>query len=252
MSVFLRNSALRPWAESVEVNAGNLPVWWEYILLDMIYVLFALICLVAAILLIRVRFRLELSPERKFLFVGLGRSGPEFDFARHEGVIRLFGMRLKRFRLERSKTAPRQTETSAVEAEIKAASSRRRRSLGSIIAIVPESLSACWRLAVGVLKSTIVEQAEAEIEFGFDTPDVTGQAFGYYHAVAAMAPSLFGRVSLVPNWTGRSFSGSARVSIAWPVYRLIWLMTLFMWRLPIRKIIRLAIGVKEGVRDVRQ
>ncbi len=218
----------------------------------MIYILAAILILIIATLLVRVRLRLEISRERKILFVGLGRSGPEFDFVHSEGVIRLFGMNLKRFRLEKGRTTTQQTKVPTAEVEEVPSPSKRRRSLGSIIAIIPESLSACWRLAVGVLKSTIVEEAEAEIEFGFDTPDVTGQVFGYYHAVAAMAPALFGRVSIVPNWTGRSFSGSARVSIAWPVYRLVWLMALFMWRLPIRKIIRLSIGEKEGVRDVRQ
>ena len=217
----------------------------------MIYVLCTILILIIATLLIRVRFRLEISPERRILFVGLGRSGPEFDFIRKEGVFKLFGMPLKRFSLERRPdTVPPKAKPGSVEAEAESPRSSRRRSFGSIITTIPQCLTAFWKFAVGVLRSTIVEQAEAEIEAGFDTPDITGQVYGYYQAALAIAPGVLGRVSFVPSWTGRSFSGSARVSMAWPVYRLLWQTLLLVWRLPIRKIYKLARGEKKGVGDV--
>jgi len=222
----------------------------------MIYILAAIFFLIIAASLVRVRLRLEISPERRILFVGLGRSGSEIDFVKREGVLKLFGLRLKQFKLDdahKSQRTARPTSAKSGESpSISPKPSSRRRSLRSILEFVPPSANAFWKCGLGLFKSTIVEEAEADIEAGFDTPDVTGQAFGYYQAALAAAPGLFGRVSFTPNWTGRTFSGSARLSLAWPVYRLLWQTTLLLWRLPKRKIYRLAIGEKKGVRDVEQ
>jgi hypothetical protein len=219
----------------------------------MIYLLAAIFILGVTVLLLRVRLRLELSPERRILFVGLGRTGPEFDFIKREGVLKLFGLRLKRFSLEKSLPAEHRIQTpSTPESETPPSAPPRHRSWRLLLKIIPQFLSAFWQFAVGILKATIVEQAEAEIEAGFDTPDVTGQVFGFYQAALATVPTLFTRISFMPNWTGRSFSGSARLSLAWPVYRLLWQTILLIWRLPKREIWKLVIGEKKGVRDVEQ
>jgi hypothetical protein len=219
----------------------------------MIYFLAAIFILGVAVMLLRVRLRLELSPERRILFVGLGRTGPEFDFIKREGVLKLFGLRLSRFNLEKRPPVPQPKKPAPYPRDESSVSpSRRRRSVKLVLQTVSQSLSAFWKYAVGIMKATIIEQAEAEIEIGFDTPDVTGQVFGYYQAALAVAPGLFSRVLFVPNWTNRTFSGSARLSLAWPVYRLLWQTTLLVWRLPKRNIYRLAIGERKGVRDVEQ
>jgi hypothetical protein len=222
----------------------------------MIYFLSAILILILAAALLRVRLRLEISTERRILFVGLGRSGPEIDFVKREGVLKLFGLRLKRFSLDHSRPAEGTTQPASAESSettrTPSKPSTRRRSIKSILEIVPQCTSAFWKYGLGLLRNTIVVEAEAEIEAGFDTPDITGQAFGYYQAALAAAPGLFTRVSFIPNWTGRTFSGSARLSLAWPMYRLLWQTTLLFWRLPKRKIYRLAIGDKKGVRDVEQ
>ena len=57
----------------------------------MIYLLSAVLVLFVAFLLTRVRIRLEIAPERRILFVGLGRTGPE---ARAE-MMKRFGEAIK-------------------------------------------------------------------------------------------------------------------------------------------------------------
>ncbi|MCP4684479.1 MAG: hypothetical protein GY867_03425 [bacterium] len=100
-----------------------------------------------------------------------------------------------------------------------------------------------------LLRASIIEQAEGEIEGGFDSPDLTGQAYGFYSAAMGAAPALAGRFRYVPDWTGASFSGAARLTVALPMYRLAARTTVLIWRLPIRKIVKLAIGEKGGVQD---
>jgi hypothetical protein len=163
----------------------------------MIYFLAAVLILIIAALLVRVRLRLEISPERRILFVGLGRSGPEIDFVKREGVLKLFGLRLKRFSLDQDRPdsgTPRPAPPSSGESSRPSSNPpARRRSFRAILEIVPQCLSAFWKYAVGLAKSTIVEEAEAKIEAGFDTPDVTGQAFGYYQAAVAVINSQLDR-----------------------------------------------------------
>lgn len=217
----------------------------------MIYVLIAIV-LVAALLLVRVRFRLEIAPEKRLLFVGLGRSGPEFDFVRREAVIRLSGLKIKRIQLgAKTGNYPEDTAPSTPVSKKKPSSAKRAFSISSLFKILPQCLHAFGRYAIGLLKAAIVEEARGEIEAGFETPDITGQVFGYYQAALASAPGLMGRIRYNPVWTGPSFSGSACVVVAWPVYRLVWQTALLMFRLPLIKIINLAIGKKEGVRDVQ-
>ena len=128
---------------------------------------------------------------------------------------------------------------------------RRSRSVMTVLDILPQSFGALWRYFVGLLSAAIIEQAEGEIEAGFDAPHITGQVYGCYQAALAIAPTLVGRVKYTPVWSGRSFSGALRVSIAWPVYRLIWQTVLLIWRLPVRKFVKLAIGEKKGDRNVK-
>jgi hypothetical protein len=221
----------------------------------MIYLLIAIIVLLGALLLARLRLRLEISDDRKLLFVGLGRTGPEYDFRTGRGVFRLFGFRTREFVLARGKKSVKEEIKEAVrqekaeEAKTKKAKPKRKRSIKDIAAIVPQSLKALGRYLLGLMKSAVVEQAEGEIEAGFEEPHLTGQLFGYYQAALGVAPSLVGRVAYVPDWSGASFSGAVRCAVAWPVYRLAWQTTLLVFRLPVTKIVKLAIGTKEGVQD---
>jgi hypothetical protein len=110
--------------------------------------------------------------------------------------------------------------------------------------------SALWGYFVSILKSVAVEEAQGEIEAGFDEPDITGRVFGYYQAALGMVPSVVGRVAFVPDWTGASFSASMRLSLALPLYKLIWRTLVLIARLPLRELVKLAIGKKRGDEDV--
>lgn len=224
----------------------------------MLYVLLTLVVLIIALMLLRLRFRLELSSERKLLFLGLGRSGPELDFRSSRGVVRLFGFDLWSFALGKSESVAAKIKTGLKKLqedepekepeEDSAEKPKRKRSWRDAAAIAPACARAFGRYLLGLIGAAVVERAEAEIEAGFAEPNLTGQAFGYYQAVIGVAPSL-GRVQYIPIWSGPAFSGSANLSIAWPVYRLVWQTTLFLARLPLTKIVKLAIGSKEGAQD---
>jgi hypothetical protein len=226
----------------------------------MLYLLIAIIVLVTALLLTRLRLRLEVSDDRRLLFVGLGRTGPELDFRTKRGVLRLFGFRIGEFAIRRGEKKVADEIKKAIEEaagdraaptkeKAKKAKRKRKRSIRDIVAVVPQSLRAVGKYFLGLVKAAVVEQAEGEIEAGFASPDLTGQVYGYYQAALGVAPALVGRVAYTPIWTGPSFSGVVRCAVAWPVYRIVWQTTLLVFRLPVTKIIKLAIGTKEGVQD---
>lgn len=216
----------------------------------MVYLLIAILALAAILLLIRLRLRVEFSEERKLLFVGLGNSGSEFDFRKRQGELRLFGVRIKRFAFGKGKRlkAAREAISKAVgskEAEEPTRlSADKRTKFQTWRPILPQCIKASGRYLLALLKATIVEQAEGEIEAGFESPAYTGQAFGYYQAALAAAPTLLGRVQYIPDWSGKSFSGTVRCTVAWPVYSVVWQTTLLLLRLPVMKIFKLAIRNK--------
>ncbi len=215
----------------------------------MIYFLVTFLVLVAALLVLRLRLRLEISSDRRLLFIGLGRSGPEFDFGRKRGFLKLFGLKIKQFQTGERKSKKRADEfEKKPKTDKKRLKPKRRRSVKDIVAIAPQCLKALGKYSLGLLQTAIVEQAEAEIEAGFESPALTGQLFGYYQAALAAVPGL-GRVQYIPDWNGQSFAGSAQFAVAWPLYMVVWQTTLLVFRLPVRKIIRVSIGTKEGGQD---
>jgi hypothetical protein len=102
-----------------------------------------------------------------------------------------------------------------------------------------------------IVKSLAVEELQGEIEGGFDSPDLTGRAFGYYRAVLGAVPALAGHFRYYPVWTGAVFSGSLRLAVVLPLYKMLYRTLLLVFRLPLRKIIKVAIGTKKGEQDVK-
>ena len=200
--------------------------------------------LLAAICLLRLRLRFELGSDRRLLFVGLGRSGPEYDFVRRIQSFMLFGQRIKSTPMKKvEKAAEPKPEAQPRE------KARRVRPFGDILKAVPDVSRALWRYSIELLKSIAVEELEADVEAGFYEPDLTGQLFGYYQAALAAAPSVVGRVRFTPDWIGASFAGQARVAVALPLYRLLYRTLILIGQLPLRRLIKLAIGKKRGGQD---
>ncbi|MEA3296248.1 MAG: hypothetical protein U9R56_00105 [candidate division Zixibacteria bacterium] len=212
-----------------------------------------LIVIIGAVLvtlcLLRLRIHFELSPDRRWLFLGVGRSGAEFDYVRKRRSIKLFGVRIKSSAITMNKTDQPAERKRPPDTDKKPG---RRGSWQDILCILPKCSGPLWAYTVGLLRSIIVEKLETEIKAGFDAPDLTGQIYGYYQATLAAVPSFAGRLCYTPDWTGASFSGRARVAVALPVYRLIYRSTLLVCRLPLRELIKLAIGKKKGDQDGKQ
>ncbi len=221
----------------------------------MLYAFLIIVVLVVAVLMLRLRLRFEFSSDKRLLFVGLGRTGSETDYAAGIGRLRLFGRQIRSWALSKEKpldaVKDRVAAAKSIVKDKRPAEEKPKKALDirSILKIAPEISKALWRYSLDLLKSTIVEQAEGEIEAGFEEPDLTGQAFGFYQAALAVAPSVVGRVNYIPDWTGASFSGAVRASVALPLYRLVWLTLVLLWRLPIVRIIRLVRGDRKGVQD---
>jgi hypothetical protein len=220
----------------------------------MLWILGSILILVVAILLLRIRVGCDLGPEKKLVFARIGRTGSEFDFTTKRMVIRLFGMRIKEVVMFGGKKAGRVEtpaepvpEADTIQAEPKSMPKVKRvRPFSLLLEIVSESSKALWRFVVAILKGVIVEEAQGELSIGFDSPDVTGKAFGYYHAIAWAAPTLANRISITPVFTEKIVTGKARVTLALPVYVLVYRLGKLFVQMPIRKIIRYSRGIQKG------
>jgi len=213
----------------------------------MLYVLSAIVLIVVAVMLLRFRIRLDLSEEQRLLFVGLGRTGHEHDFTSGTGRVRLFGLNIKSIKPETEKPGAKPKKPKKPKPKKK---STRQRSIVDMLRVVPSVGRALTGYMYSLLRSFIIEKLEGEIEAGFETPDITGQAYGYYQAAVGAVPGIAGRFKYIPDWQGPSFSGAARVSVAIPLYRVFIRTTVLIFKLPLRDLIKLAIGTKKGDQDV--
>jgi hypothetical protein len=210
------------------------------------YTLTLILAVLAGLLLLRLRVRLEFSVDKSLMFAGLGRTGSEVDWANRRGSLKLWGRTIRRFSIGPLGFGSEKTGQSAPPAlgagSVTASSDKADRAgadVGDWLEIAPQCLRAVGRFLLGLLRGVKIEQAEGDIEAGFDEPDMTGQVFGWYQAALAAAPGLAGRVRYRPVWTEASCAATLRLCVALPLYRLVCQTILLVWRLQLRKIIRL-------------
>ena len=219
----------------------------------MLYIILILFVITGAFLLLNFRIRFQIGHGRRLLFVGLGRSGPQFDYAAGVGRIKLCGLNIRTFALgEKAEAVPKKKPPKPRDLAKKKKKPSRKRSLRDMAGVLPAVLKAVWLWFISLLKAAAIEELEGEIEAGFDSPDLTGTAFGYYQAAIAAVPGVASRVRFTPDWTGPSFAGSARGSVALPLYKIAGRTIQMIFRLPLRDLIKLAIGKKRGGQDGKQ
>jgi hypothetical protein len=220
----------------------------------MLYILLLIVLALFAFMLLRIRIRFEFSKDSSLLFVGLGRSGPELDLRRKTGVVKLFNVRLIRFEIAKDKKRKLPKVGKKKQKPQKTAPKKiRKRSPRDIINVARKSIKPLWTYTINLLKTVAVEELEGRVEAGFEQPHLTGALFGYYQAALAAVPSVVEKVQYVPDWTGASFRGSCKVAMALPLYELLGRTAVLVIRLPLRDIIKLAIGKKKkGESDVQQ
>ena len=218
------------------------------------YAVTIILILFVCFLMSRLRFRAELSDRRRLLFFGIGRSGVQVDYVANVTRIRLFGLTVKTIPRLESDTESFDTESPVTPTPITKDKVRTRRQKGrkrplhirEWLDIAITSLRAVRKYMAELFRAVIVEEAEAEIRAGFESPNVTGELYGYYQALIGAVPSLAPRLRFYPDWMGISFSGSARLSLAIPMYALLYRTGLMIFRLPILKTYRLVKEQRKG------
>ncbi len=190
-----------------------------------------------------VRFRVNLESGKKALFIGLGRSGLEYDFTSRQSSICLIGKHIKT--IESKEKKPKKTKPSKKSAKAKIKKTIRKRALRDFLKIIPKSSKAFGSYLLSILKSVVVEEMKGEIKAGFESPYLTGQVFGYYQAVIGAVPSMTNRLIYVPVWDEELFEASFKASVAIPFYKIVYRTFILIVKLPLRDIIKLTIGKKE-------
>lgn len=204
-----------------------------------------------ALMLLKFRIRLDITDKKRTMFVGLGRTGTEFSLRDRTLWMKVFGYRLKQMKLGGKKIEKKmEKEKPGKEARPRPKVRRRLRSRVDFLKIGRRSASALFSFSKSLVKATYIERLDGNINAGFDSPDLTGKLYGFYQASLSAAPSLMGRLSYQPDWSGASFRGSAHLSLALPMYKFCYESIRLIFSLPLRDIIRLAIGTKKGGHDV--
>ncbi len=212
-------------------------------MLNLAVTLLAVLFLLALLTLLRIRVKLGLYPNVKTVFVGLGNTGIRIDISGKTRSFLLAGRTIS--------TRPIRSKSEKKEAEVKIKKMKKKkpgrvRPLKQIIAVIPDTLRAVGLYSVSIMKSATIEEFDGEINAGFGPPDIIGMAFGFYQATLAGIPGIAGRFKYTPDWTGASFKGQLRVSVAIPLYRVLFRTMVVAWQLPLRDLIKLAIGTKKA------
>lgn len=210
----------------------------------MLYIVLTIVIVAVAVLMLRLRLSLLVSRRQQLLFVGLGRTGPEFDLGARRGAIKICGLKVKDLKAEDRAEAKEKPKKKPEKKEKKP--SRRERRMLDVLRLIPAVGKAAWGYVLSMLRSVSMEYLEGEIDAGFESPDMTGTVFGYYQAALGVVPSVAGRFRFRPDWDGPSFDGNFRASFALPLYALVWNTIVFVFKLPLREIIKVAIGKKKG------
>ncbi len=200
-------------------------------------ILAAIAALLSALLFLRLRFQLELSEQRRWLFFGLGRSGLVLDLKTKERILKFMGHPVSR---SQAKPSP---PLRAHRPERPRASKKFQ--WQEIRSHFPQLLRAALNFLRGLWKSTRIEKCEGELTGGFSSPDSTGQLFGYYQAAAAAIPGG-SRFVYVPSWFESPFTGRIQLAVALPLYALIYRLFVLIIQLPKRALWRVAVHKKKG------
>lgn len=209
--------------------------------------------LLVGILLLRVRLRLILEPEFRQAGITIGRrTGFEADLMTFRGAVRVAGIPV--YQMDLRKGEAEQPKEGEVELPKPATPRRRFRlqkeKINALRGLLPEIKKASFNYIKGLYRATRIEELGARIEAGFDSPDQTGCAFGYYQAALFAAPAVVSRIQFIPVWIGPAFTASGRLVLAVPLYQLLWRTVVLLWQFPTRKLIKLARERKKGDHDV--
>lgn len=188
----------------------------------LLIILLSLLVVFLLFTLYRFRVRLNITPESKTLFVGIGQSGITTDLSKGIGKISFAGMHFRPRKYRLKFRAPKAT-----------------------LKAIPKLIKAFWKYSISLVKSITIEQLEGEINAGLGEPHLTGYAYGFYQATLAGIPAVNKKFKFNPDWTGLSFSGALHASVSIPVYRIIYRTIVLVFQLPFRELIKMAIGRKD-------
>ena len=162
--------------------------------------------LLALLTLFRLRVKLDLYPNVKTLFAGLGYTGIRIDITGKTRSILFAGRTIKIFSTEKK------PEKKPPEEKTKTAKKQkpgRQRPLKKILAVVPTTLKALTNYTYSILKSAAIEEFDGQINAGFGPPHITGAAFGFYQATLAGIQELPDGLSISPTGTDYPFRDSS-------------------------------------------
>lgn len=111
----------------------------------------------------------------------------------------------------------------------------------TLLKLLRESIVALFRIVC----SLELRQADLEITYGTEDPAATGMLHGLYSTLPRSLLPANLRFELSPDFEEETFRSSMNVEIQCRLYRLIWIMTLFVWAMPKIQTIKLLRDLKK-------
>jgi len=205
----------------------------------MLYFVAILLIVLAILLISKIRIKAIIKPDGKTLFVGLGHIGTEYDFISKKSVFKIFSLQIKALKKKEKKIKISKTKPKA----------KKKRETVNFIKLIVKHSRAVWQYFSSLVKSVAIEKLEGEIVGGFERPDLTGTMFGYYQATMAIVPQISKRFRFVPDWQRNSFNASLQASLSIPFYKFMFHTLSLILKLPLRDLLKMAIGKKKGDQD---
>lgn len=110
---------------------------------------------------------------------------------------------------------------------------------------LPKLLQESLLALVRILGSLNLKQANVEIVYGNEDPAATGMLYGLYSTLPRSFLPANLRFELSPDFEEETFRSSMNLEIQCRLYRLIWIMLLFLWAIPRIQTIKLLRDLKK-------
>jgi hypothetical protein len=120
-----------------------------------------------------------------------------------------------------------------------------RSDIGMLLGVTSEAIKLLGRL----LKAPDYYLV-ANLAGGTEQPDITGQLYGAYHAIRPTLPAAI-KINYVPDFLGGRIAGNISGGLVVTVFGLIKEIVIFIFRLPIIRLIKLYRKLKKGRRHVQ-
>jgi len=202
------------------------------------YIFFLFVVSAGLLLFSPFTFEMVLLPGQRVLSVAWVFLKYDYDSLQKTGTARIGFLRIP---IKGKKVIPVKRKKPKARRKKKAPAAVLFAHRETLLKLLRESIVALFRIVC----SLELRQANLEITYGTEDPAATGMLYGLYSTLPRSLLPANLRFELSPDFEEETFRSSMNVEIQCRLYRLIWIMTLFVWAMPKIQTIKLLRDLKK-------